>query len=332
MLPIIDVSSFAPGQAAPSDSAAAALDQALRETGFVFIEGHGIRPDTTAALLDQMRRFFALPLAEKQKISVANSSCFRGYSALATEVLDDAHPQFGDLKEALDSGIDFGPDHPQVRAGTPLYGPTQLPDLPGFRDAHDAYLGEAIAAAERTQRALAHALGLPIDFFLGLGEPMYHLRLNYYPVQDPARQLRGQYGCSAHSDYPLITLLTDDGVPGLQVMHRDGEWHDVVVPPGLVLVNLGDLAAIWTNDRYVSNPHRVVPMANHDRCSIPLFVTPPFFANVECLPTCLAPGETAKYEPRLAGPYLLSRFDINYGYRNALLEQHHRSVARATAG
>lgn len=329
MLPIIDISAFArkdPPTAAASASAAE-LDRALRDTGFVFITGHGIRSETKAAMLTELRRFFALPVADKQAISVANSACFRGYSAVASEVLDDAAPTLGDLKEMLDSGLDFGPDHPEVRAGTPLYGPTQLPDLPGFRAAHDQYLGEAIVAAERMQRALAHALGLPGEFFLDLGEPMYHLRFNHYPVPDAALRAGGRYGCSAHSDYPLLTLLTDDGVPGLQVMLRSGEWIDVVVPDGLVLVNLGDLAAIWTNDRYVSNPHRVVSMSTEQRCSIPLFVTPPFRARVECLPTCLAPGEAPKYEPRLAGPYLLSRFATNYGYRNMLLEQHNRSMA-----
>jgi len=38
-----------------------------------------------------------------------------------------------------------------------------------------------------------------------------------------------------------------------------------VVPAGHAVVNLGDLMAIWTNDRYVSNPHRVVNPIDVDR-------------------------------------------------------------------
>lgn len=329
-LPVIDVSLFAADEASPAATAIAAdLDRALRDTGFVLVAGHGIQPETAAALFAEYRRFFGLPLADKQALAITNSPQFRGYSGLASEVIDPsaARGAGGDLKESFDSAREHGPDHMLVVAGTPLHGPNQWPSRPEFRAAHDRYLTEGIAAAERVQRALAVALGMPPGFFLGLGETMYNLRGNYYPAH--GERPHGRWGCGAHTDYGLVTLLVDDGAPGLQVMHRDGTWRDVSVPAGLVLVNLGDLAAIWTNDRWVSNPHRVVPAAAQERLSIPLFVTPPFLANVECLPTCLAAGETPRYAPRLAGPYLLSRFDANYSYRNALLEQHLRAEATA---
>ena len=328
-LPVIDVSCFAADEASPTATAIAAdLDRALCDTGFVLVAGHGIQAGTTAALFAEYRRFFALSLADKQALAIAKSPQFRGYSGLASEVIDGSSQSLaGDLKESFDSAREHAPDHPAVVAGIPLHGPNQWPSRPEFRAAHDRYLAEGIAAAERVQRALAVALGMPPGFFLGLGETMYNLRGNYYPAQ--GERPRGRWGCSAHTDYGLMTLLVDDGAPGLQVMHRDGTWRDCTVPAGLVLVNLGDLAAIWTNDRWVSNPHRVVPATAEERVSIPLFVTPPFFANVECLPSCLGDGETPRYEPRLAGPYLLSRFDANYGYRNALLERHLRGEASA---
>jgi isopenicillin N synthase-like dioxygenase len=77
--------------------------------------------------------------------------------------------------------------------------------------------------------------------------------------------------------------------------------------------------AIWTNDRWISNPHRVVKPPDTDRYSMPLFVTPPFGASIECLPSCLTPGQTPRYAPQLAGEYLLSRFDATHSYRNPLL-------------
>lgn len=328
-LPTIDVSGFASGGSPDqqtADAAAATIDRACRETGFLLIAGHGIAASTRAAMFEQIERFFALPVAEKEKIAIDKSAVHRGYVALATESLDDANTMAGDLKETIDTGLDHGPDHPAVLAGTPLHGMNQLPDLPGFREVYEQYRAEAIAAAERVQRAMARALGLADEYFNQLGDTMYHLRFVHYPPQDRLPPAEGQLGCGTHTDYGTITLLADDGVGGLQVMRRDGEWLEVDVPEDLYVCNLGDLFAIWTNDRWVSNPHRVVNPPRRDRYSIPLFVTPPFHARIECLHTCLEPGESPKYEAIEAGPYLLSRFDSTHSYRNEMLEEFNRNT------
>jgi isopenicillin N synthase-like dioxygenase len=322
-LPTIDVSSFATG-AAPTprrDEVAELIDATCRDTGFFLITGHGVDPSVKAGMLAAAREFFAMPLERKQAIAIGNSSCHRGYVGFETETLDEATG--GDLKETLDTGGEHGPDHPEVRAGVPLFGPNQFPDLPGFREAWQRYRAQAIEAAERVQRAMARALGMPDDHIVALpgGETMYHLRLIHYPPQRTVAP--GQLGCGVHTDYGTVTVLADDGIGGLQVMRRDGRWIDVRVPAGALVVNLGDLMALWTNDRWVSNPHRVVNPPDTDRYSMPLFVTPPFHAEIACLPTCLAPGESPRYEPQRAGPYLLSRFDATHSYRNPLLAAAH---------
>ena len=212
-------------------------------------------------MLASAAEFFALPIESKQAIAIEKSGCHRGYVGINAETLD--------------SGGEHGPDHPEVRAKVPLFGPNQLPDLRGFRQTWDRYRLQAIEAAEHVQRAMARALG-----------------------------------------------LADDGVGGLQVMRRDSTWIDVTAPAGTMVVNLGDLMAVWTNDRWVSNPHRVLNPPDTDRSSMPLFVTPPFHAVISCLPSCLEPGETARYQPQQSGPYLLSRFDATHSYRNPLLAQH----------
>lgn len=322
-LPVIDVASFATG-AGPGPErgeVAALLDRTLRETGFFLIEGHGVDPGAKAAMFDTMRAFFALPAERKEAIAIGNSPCHRGYVGIATEVLDDRDTLAGDLKETLDTGGEHGPDHPEVVAGVPLFGPNQLPDLPGFREAWQEYRTQAIEAAARVQRAMARALDLPDSYIVDLpgGETMYHLRLVHYPPQRTMTPAAGQLGCGAHTDYGTVTLLADDGVGGLQVMRRDGGWIDVRIPDDLLVVNLGDLMAIWTNDRWVSNPHRVVNPPDTDRYSMPLFVTPPFHAEIACLSSCLAPDESPRYAPQYAGEYLLSRFDATHSYRNPLL-------------
>jgi len=311
-------------------AAAAEIDGVFREIGFLLVAGHGIDPNVKGRMLDELRRFFALPVEEKERIAIGRSPCHRGYVGIATETLDDANTLAGDLKETIDSGIEHGPDHPEVLAGTPLHGPNQLPADPAFRSAWREYFAQAIEAAERVQRGVALALGLPPGFLLDLpGETMYHFRMIHYPPQLRLPLADGQLGCGAHTDYGSVTVLADDGIGGLQVRRRNGTWIDVDVPDDHLVVNLGDLMAIWTNDRYVSNPHRVINPPDADRYSMPLFVTPPFHARIECLPTCLAPGERPRYEPMEAGPYLLSRFDNTHSYRNELLEEHNRDTTGA---
>lgn len=335
-IPTIDLTPFATGAPLPSPEAEAVagqIDAALREVGFLLVTGHGVADDLRAEMLEQARRFFALPLEDKRRIAIGNSPVHRGYVALAAETLEGAlgdpseeaigRTLAGDLKETLDTGLEHGPDHPEVQAGTPLHGPNQLPHLPGWRDTWQRYFDAAVEAAWRVQRGLAMALGLEPGFFEHLpGETMFHLRFVHYPPQEAVTPEPGQLGCGAHTDYGTVTVLADDGVGGLQVRMRSGEWVDVTIPPGHLVVNLGDLMAIWTNDRWVSNPHRVINPVGVDRYSIPLFVTPPFHLRIETLPTCTDAANPPRHQPLVSGPYLLSRFDGTHSYRNALLEEH----------
>lgn len=327
-IPTIDLSPFADGAdlpSGPASAAAAEIDAALRQVGFVTVTGHGVEAGVKARYFDAMRSFFSLPNDEKEAIAIGRSDHHRGYVGFEAESLDGAlgngedaigTATAGDLKETLDTGTDYPLDHPLVVAGTPLHGPNQLPDLPGFRETYDDYRRAAIEAALRVQRAMAMALGLPPTFFEDQpGDTMFHLRLIHYPPQSRMTPAPGQYGCGAHTDYGTVTVLADDGVGGLQVRQRSGEWVDVVVPDGHLVVNIGDLMAIWTNDRWVSNPHRVVNPAGVDRYSSALFVTPPFHLRIEALPTCLDPEGRSRHQPLVAGPYLLSRFDGTHAYR-----------------
>ena len=287
--------------------------------------GHGVTDDVRHEYFRAMREFFDLPIERKEAIAIGNSEYHRGYVAIGTESLDGAlggdedaigTASAGDLKETLDTGTEYALDDPIVLAGTPLHGPNQWPDLPGFREAVERYREAVVAVALRMQRALSMALGLAPDFFEGQpGDTMFHLRLLHYPPQSRATPAAGQLGCGAHTDYGTLTVLADDGVGGLQVRQRSGEWVDVAVPEGELVINLGDLMAIWTNDRWVSNPHRVVNPPDVDRYSSPLFVTPPFHLRIETVPTCLDADGRSRHQPLVAGQYLLSRFDGTHDYR-----------------
>lgn len=330
-LPTFDLTPFATGADHHADAAtttAAAIDEALQSVGFLLVTGHGVDDDLHDRYFAAMREFFALPAEAKEAISIDKSDHHRGYVGFGTESLDGAiggrddedaigTAGAGDLKETLDTGIEYGPGDAEFDAGTPLHGPNQWPDLPGFRATVEEYRAAAIEASDRMHRALAIALGLNADYFIDLaGDTMYHLRLIHYPATDRVPPEPGQFGCGAHTDYGTLTLLATDGVAGLQVRNRSGEWIDATAPPGPLVVNIGDLMAIWTNDRWVSNPHRVVNPPNSERYSSPLFVEPPFHTVIEALPGCVADGEMPRHAPMVAGEYLLSRFDGTHSYRS----------------
>ena len=315
-LPIIDLTPLrddpGPGDSAAARAVAGELDQACRSLGFFTMVGHGIDAATTARVFDQARRFFALPRAAKDAMAIGRSPCHSGYVGFAAETLD--RTVGGDQKESLDIGVDRSADHREVRAGTPLHGPAQWPDLPGFRDDILAYMNAAMETLHVVMGGLALALDLPRDYFRPLyRDPLCWLRLLHYPPVSSSAQ--DGPGCGAHTDYGSVTLLAEDAVGGLQVQARDGRWLDVSTEPGTLVVNLGDMIARWTNDRYVSTPHRVVRPADRDRYSLPFFTAPDFHTVVECIPSCQA-ERPARYSPITAGEYMLSRFDDTHTYRN----------------
>jgi len=96
-------------------------------------------------------------------------------------------------------------------------------------------------------------------------------------------------------------------------MTPEGAWREVPPVDGAFVINIGDLMARWTNDRWVSTLHRVVNVPPEQgglerRQSLAFFHQPDWFAKIETLPSCLSAGETPKYEPVLSGPYLMGKF------------------------
>ena len=80
---------------------------------------------------------------------------------------------------------------------------------------------------------------------------------------------------------------------------------------GSFVVNLGDLMAAWTNDRWVSTLHRVVTPTGDlgDRISIAFFHQPTYDARIECIPTCTSPDDPPRYEPTTSGGWILSMIE-----------------------
>ena len=172
------------------------------------------------------------------------------------------------------------PTIPDLRAGEPYRALNAWPKTPGFRETLLAYFDACLALGGRIHRAFACDLGLDLDFFVDkLARPLATLRLLRYPPEPV-----GEIGAGTHTDYGNITLLATDGVGGLEVRTRAGRWLAAPSIPGAFVVNIGDCLMRWTNDVYVSTPHRVVSRGAGERYSIAFFLDPNPFASVEAIP------------------------------------------------
>lgn len=302
MIPTLDYQQFVSGD---REAFVRDIGHACREIGFLMLQGHPIDRAKIAAVFEAAHTFFALDLAEKNRLSIYNSKHDRGYAPLGSERLDETSGLI-DRKEAFNVGLDLSPDDPRVVAGEPFRGVNQWPDLPAFRATLMSYFDDLWALGIDLHRALALDLGLDENWFRPhLDDPMAILRLLHYP---PATGTDREIGAGAHSDYGSITLLMTDGEPGLQVRPRDGGWLDVPHIDNAIIMNIGDCLMRWTNDIYVSTPHRV-RAPKQERYSVAFFFDPNPDTVVTALP---GTGAVAKYPPITASDYLMQRLAATY--------------------
>jgi len=313
-VPVVDID-------ADPDAVGADLDEICRKVGFFQITGHGIAAEIAGPAWALATRFFDLPLEQKLSVARPTPDYPYGYIPLAGESLTQSMAQSAagvsppDLKEVFNAGPPARPAHEFADPGEAwAYSPNLWPAaLPELQAAWTAYYDALRELGNRLMSLFARGLGLPPGFFADqTGQCPNALRAVNYPARDIAA-LPGQLRAGAHTDYGTLTILRQDAVGGLEVLGPDGRWAGVASVPGAFVINIGDLMARWTNDRWRSTLHRVVdppgPAAvTARRQSMPYFQNANWSAEITCLPGCLAPGEKPRYEPVLAGPYLMSKF------------------------
>lgn len=265
VVPAIDISPWTKGGSAAERAAvAAAVDDACARVGFMQILGHGIDPDTTAGLGRAIDNFFGLAPEVKKSYRIEGAN--RGYSPPKSESLSlslgvESATRMNDFFEAFNVGVEArsfaGLDLDEADYGINVW-PSQAED---FEPGVQTYFAEADRVARTLTDIFAAALDLPGDYFRELTDHSIDvLRLNNYALPEATVTLDGDLvGMGAHTDYGIVTVLWADQVAGLQVLSAEHTWHDVAPIDGALLVNLGDLTARITNDRWRSTLHRVMP-------------------------------------------------------------------------
>ena len=303
-IPLIDISPLSGSDVAARALVAARIGVACRGTGFFVITGHGVAPALVQDAFAAAHEVFALAGDAKRDLAITRHGHNRGYVGLGVETLDET--AVPDLKEAYNL----------IWPGDATRPPNIWPPLPGWSDRVQSYFDAVLAVGRRLHTAFAADLGLAEDFFADkLDRPMATLRFLRYPAPVPGATSANQPGAGTHTDYGNVTLLATDGVAGLQVRRRDGAWMAVPPTPGAFICNIGDCLMRWSNDVYVSTPHRVVA-PTRERYSIALFVDPNPDALVSAMPSCVPAGEAPRYAPITARAYLRQRLSATYAHKD----------------
>jgi isopenicillin N synthase-like dioxygenase len=308
-IPVIDLAPYATG--VEKHRVAAEVARACETVGFLVITGHGVSSAVLDGIVDATRRFFALPEATKAGLVSPDPDVFRGYSRLESKSLAKSKSTEWqpDLREAFTVNRVQDKSDPYYRdpAAGKLFSPNIWPDealVPGFAAAFTAYYLALDELATTLMRVFAVALDLPETFFDDKVDRHFsNLTAYHYPPQSaPPRpgQLRG----GAHTDFGSLTLVyASPSARGLQAWSGT-EWEDVPTVPGTFVVNIGDLMAQWSNDRWVSTLHRVAnPLdaaSNQSRYSIAFFHQPNYDVLIKSLDMLNVP----KYPPITSGEHL----------------------------
>ena len=313
-IPLIDVSALFQGPSVSRDRTDGQIAAAAAGVGFFGAQGFPADLSIDSGSRADVLRIFQLGEHQtrrlwRRKFDPTHSNVYRGWFPLQTGFLTS--------KEGIDIGPDVAYGTSLVDARDPLREATPLPlehELPGWRDSVVRYYHGMVRVSEALMRSLARGLKLPEHFFdQAFDRGISTLRLIRYPPRtdleqaakrDPRVWIEHQgrkYHLTGapHVDSGLLTLLAQDGVPGLQARHHNGEWIDVPPLENTLAINFGKVLERWSRGRIKATEHRVIG-SGQGRMSVPFFYEARAEAVIRPLP--IDPADA--FEPFLYGDYL----------------------------
>ncbi|XP_022760249.1 1-aminocyclopropane-1-carboxylate oxidase homolog 3-like isoform X2 [Durio zibethinus] len=222
-------------------------------SGGTQVLNHGIPVNVMEEMKNGACRFFEQDVeAKKQLFSrdytkrVVYNSNFDLYSAPAAKWRDTVV-------------CSMAPDPPK---------PEELPAV--FRDITVEYSKHVMNLGHLLFELLSEALGLNPDYLRDIDCAKGLVMLSHYYPICPQPELT--LGSSKHADNGFLTVLLQDNVGGLQVLHEN-HWIDVPPTPGALVINIGDLLQLISNDSFTSVDHRVRTNSVSPRVSVASFFT-----------------------------------------------------------
>ncbi|QDY81400.1 isopenicillin N synthase family oxygenase [Streptomyces qinzhouensis] len=314
-VPVVDLSPWHSSDSTARRQLADRVDRALQSTGFLLVAGEGITPGLPGLpdLPDRVRAaahdFFHLPPAVKERY-VQNAGR-RGW--IGRERVAAARSEGGDTPPDL-LEVWSCTAGSAARSGGVEKLPRHWPDeVPALLPLVTEYTERMRVLADTVLEIMATALGLPVDFLTRhTVRPHWDFTINWYPpVDETGPAAPGQFRVGPHTDFGLITILDrQPGKGGLQIHDDEEGWRDAPHRPGTVTLNIGDLMARWSGDRWRSGRHRVLPPPSEapqeELISLVYFHACAPETSIASLP---APLGRRSYAPVLAGEYFRSRLE-----------------------
>lgn len=299
ILPLVDISKLASPRLEDRLSVARELDRACAEAGFLYIAGAQMDDALFRRIHTRAQAYFALDTDTKMKSYIGRSENHSGYVPVGEE-------QFAAGQRDLKEAFDVNRDYMGTEGRRPLLGPNLWPEMPGFRDDVQAYYRHVTGIGAQLFRAFALALGLDEDHFdAHLRNPPSQLRLIHYPFDATAED---RPGIGAHTDYECFTLLSATA-PGLQIIDRQGQWIDIPLVEGTMIMNIGDMMEILSNGRYAATRHRVKKV-REERYSFALFHA----CDYDYVVAPVVRGEAPRYAPLKGGEHLFNQTAQTFAY------------------
>lgn len=308
----IDLADWRAGGRAAAD-AAAEVDRGLQRAGFLLVRGHGLPQRLIPDLRTAARRFFALPTDVKARYSTKVAG--RGWQAQGVEAngYSEGTETPPDLKEGFCVGARTLTGDPEIDAAwfPKNVFPDEVAEMRGLIDEYTALMKQL---ADELLRLCAAALDQPLETLASKTErSTWSFNLNHYPPMSVLGTPEpGQFRIGPHTDFGMVTILDrEPGHGGLQVFTEQGGWADAPFDPAALTVNIGDLLAYWSGDRWLSGRHRVLPpqpsAPDEDLLTLVYF----YHLDHDAVVTPLAPpiGKSTSREPVLSGVHLEAKLD-----------------------
>ncbi|KAJ4821570.1 Gibberellin 3-beta-dioxygenase 2-3 [Rhynchospora pubera] len=248
------------------------IGKACEEWGVFLITSHGIQPELLNQLGSQIHRLFALPTEVKLKVAKTEAR-MPGYGGVPSARF---FPKF-----TWSEGFSI--------TSSPREHAQKLwpDDYSSFCEVIEEYKKITRQLGCRLMHIMLLSLGLTEEEInhTAIGDSnkiLTSMHLNSYPAcPNPDRAL----GLVPHTDPGLVTILYQDRVSGLQVLRRkDGNgparWVTVLLIPGTLVVNIGDLMHVLSNGRFHNVLHRAVVNKTDQWLSAGQFFVPPVDVNV----------------------------------------------------
>lgn len=308
-IPLIDLTPARIGGEAGKRKVAEEINQACKEIGFFTVMGHGIDEQIIARAYQSLDAFFALPLEEKKRCVSTQSQCFHQHNGYSPMLAENAHAFMGrknlpsDYVEKFSMGTWLLDDDRELT----------FPSAPSCRQLRanmKRYYQACLELTSMLTELFAIAVDLPRDFFIDkMDEAFDFLRFHNFPGMD--EKLLNDQGIAEHNDHVLLTLLTGTS-GGLEVKSRDGQWIEPQSKAlGHFIVNIGDLMMRWSNDEWVSTPHRVT-LSGEARQSIPFFKVINEDTLIETFPK-FCENKPSRYPPISFADFTKEKTDPLYG-------------------